>query len=689
MADQRKPKPKSAKPKAAKPKPKPAMPKRKAAKPKPKAAKAKIAKPKPAKRSAKADSLSESQPPRDLQIEDDFLDDLDAELDDIIAAPTEEHPAPGGAVAPEAGDQDDVENEDSEQDAEDDLDDQESGEEDADFDADADGDEEEAEQPTGVLAAITGRLPKIPGRGGGRSAGGGQTGFGRPRRRFPLWARFAAGSFIVIASIAAATAASLILYLTDFARALEDNVALQGVQGKLAQIHPGAPQTIMIIGSDKRPEEIEAGLNGRSDTTILLRLDPARNAIALFSIPRDLIVTIPGHGVDMFNAAYSIGGPQLTLQTVKDLTGLEVNHLVNVNFRGFAKAVQAIGCVYVDVDRRYFHSNQGLPPSAQYSEIDVRPGYQRLCGFKALEYVRYRHGDNDVVRSARQQDFLREARARVPAEKLFSDRHELIKIFTDYTTSDINDAGTLLEVLKQFVAARDEPVKEIHFEGNIGNRVTTTPEQIKTAVNQFLGIQGTAGPRGSSTANPEGTTPAPEAPPAPTVSKSEQKAAAKAGTAGPKKLDQNAQGLEAGTFGKKLAYRIRRRNRTMPIYYPTTVIAGSQYAARPRAYNLQDHSLSPDETFSYKFVLKTVDNQYYGLQGTRWTDAPILDEPHETKEVGDRTYDLYYDNDRLRMVSWHYHGAVFWVSNSLLQGLTADQMIAIARGCKLLAPPAA
>ena len=66
--------------------------------------------------------------------------------------------------------------------------------------------------------------------------------------------------------------------------------------------------------------------------------------------------------------------------------------------------------------------------------------------------------------------------------------------------------------------------------------------------------------------------------------------------------------------------------------------------------------------------------------GLTWTDAPILDEPHETKQFGDRTYNLYYDNDRLRMVSWEDDGMAYWVSNTLLQTLTADQMIAIARG---------
>ena len=136
----------------------------------------------------------------------------------------------------------------------------------------------------------------------------------------------------------------------------------------------------------------------------------------MLSIPRDLKVNIPGHGIDKFNAAYSYGGPKLTLKVVKQLTGLDnINHVVNVDFTGFADAVNSIGCVYVDVDHHYYHSNVGLAPTEQYAEIDIPAGYQRMCGLNALQYVRYRHDDNDLVRSARQQEFLREARQELPA----------------------------------------------------------------------------------------------------------------------------------------------------------------------------------------------------------------------------------------------------------------------------------
>ena len=186
------------------------------------------------------------------------------------------------------------------------------------------------------------------------------------------------------------------------------------------------------------------------------------------SIPRDLKVDIPGYGIAKFNAAYTYGGPKLTLRLVKELTGLEVNHVVNVDFLGFVRAVNAIGCVYTDVDRRYYHSNEGVPPSEQYSEIDIEPGYQRLCGKQALAYVRYRHTDTDLVRSARQQAFLSAARQQVPISQLVLGQGNLIDIFTKYTTSDINNAEEMLDLLKLFIASRNASVKEIHFPATLG-----------------------------------------------------------------------------------------------------------------------------------------------------------------------------------------------------------------------------
>ena len=148
---------------------------------------------------------------------------------------------------------------------------------------------------------------------------------------------------------------------------------------------------------------------------LLVRADPNKDAIAVMSIPRDLKAEIPGYGSDKINAAYEQGGPRLTVRTIKklfeDATGetFPINNVINVNFGSFRRAVDYIGGVYVDIDRDYFNDNSG--GGERYAAIDINPGYQKLKGQDALDYVRYRHTDNDFIRAARQQDFLRQARA--------------------------------------------------------------------------------------------------------------------------------------------------------------------------------------------------------------------------------------------------------------------------------------
>ena len=196
---------------------------------------------------------------------------------------------------------------------------------------------------------------------------------------------------------------------------VRETIPIRGVQNVLDDVQAGKPQTILVLGSDKRFNEKAGPGAARSDTMMLIRLDPEKNATAVMSIPRDLKATIPGHGVDKINAAYSIGGPKLAVTTVRSLLNIPINHVVNVNFGGFSRAVKRLGCFYIDVDRRYFNDNN--PPAGgggeRYATIDIEPGYQRLCGLDSLDYVRFRHLDDDFVRAARQQSYLEQAKSQV------------------------------------------------------------------------------------------------------------------------------------------------------------------------------------------------------------------------------------------------------------------------------------
>jgi LCP family protein required for cell wall assembly len=546
--------------------------------------------------------------------------------------------------------------------------------------------EASAEEPTVIQkagSAITSSFEKVSSKTtDGFKAVGAATASGAKAVRshvgFPVWLRFLTACFVIVASIAAATSASLILYLSDIANALQKHSVIEGVDPFLTRTTSSGPQTILILGSDKRNQEI-SGKFGLSDTTMLLRLDPDSGAIALLSLPRDLKVDIPGVGTSKLNDAYAYGGPKLTLRTVKQLTGLEINHLVNVDFTGFARAVNAIGCVYVDVDHRYFHQNTVNGTSADdYAEINLQPGYQALCGFDALSFARYRHTDNDIVRSARQQAFLREARAKVPPERLIEDRKKLVKIFTTYTSSDIGSAEEMLRVLRLFFDLRGAQIKEIHFEGHLGpSYVTASAQQIKTAVDQFLGSESTPGPQGSTAKPDQKVIPeqAPDATKATPAASQKKSAAAETD-------------LVDTSYGKQLAQGIKDRKLKVPIYYPTRLEVGSDYAQKPRAYKINgkgDESPPHSERAAYKWVfsLPTI-GDYYGFEGTRWKDPPILDNPTEEKTIGDRDYKLFYDGDRLRMVGWQTDQGSFWLSNSYIETVSNADMLKIAQSFRQL-----
>ncbi len=508
-----------------------------------------------------------------------------------------------------------------------------------------------------------------------------------------FWLRFSLGAVLIVMVSAAATSSSILLFIDSVAEALSHNNVLKNkVDRFLAQTHGGEPQNILILGSDKRAGAEFEEDPGRSDTTMLLRLDPDSDAIALMSIPRDLKTEIPGVGTAKFAEAYSYGGPKLALQTVKELTGLRINHVVNVDFLGFVRAVYAIGCVYVDVDRRYYHSNVGVAASEQYAEINVKPGYQLMCGKKALQYVRYRHTDTDLVRAARQQDFISAARERVPVQDLVLGRNDLLEIFTEYTTSDISDTETMVEVLKLFIASRNSEIKEVRFPATLGpSFVYATPTAIEGAVDQFLGIEASGGPRGSIERTDPGGGEKKKGKKGKkkTTKEKKPKVAAK-----PPGEDGLVPAVESGVVEAQAV--ARQVSQGFPIFYPTRLPSGAAYEESnpylkikdPRVYHFKDTDDNRHVAYRMVLQLELPDGlHYFGVQGIKgWSDPPILADASETKSIGGREYDIFIDGDRVKRISWTRGDNSYWIANDLLNTLTNDQMVGIARSAKALIP---
>ncbi len=204
-------------------------------------------------------------------------------------------------------------------------------------------------------------------------------------------------------------AGGLYLYVHETVNALGPHTApVKKAQKDLQSVPPPSePATALVVGYDQR-----AGVGGfsakdsRSDTLMLIRADPQQDTLSLLSLPRDLNVPIycnmtSAYTTDRINSAWSTCGPQGTLDTVQKLTGIPVNYLITLNFHGFKLIVNKLHGVYMDVDHRYY-----IAPNTGVATINLHPGYQRLDGQDALNYVRFRETDNDLYRNARQQLFL-------------------------------------------------------------------------------------------------------------------------------------------------------------------------------------------------------------------------------------------------------------------------------------------
>jgi LCP family protein required for cell wall assembly len=201
-------------------------------------------------------------------------------------------------------------------------------------------------------------------------------------------------------------------------------------QEVLDELLPGQPAVAIVIGYDRRPGETSAG---RGDTIMLLRADPDKKLLTMLSFPRDLEVEhagCQGHPpwTGRINEAYAYCGPRGTLLTVKKLTGIPINYMITVNFKAFINIVDELGGVYMDVDRRYFNDNSS---GESYERIDLKPGYQRLNGKDALDFVRYRHTDSDLYRVVRQQEFVKALKQRISSAWDIFQLPGIVKAVTD------------------------------------------------------------------------------------------------------------------------------------------------------------------------------------------------------------------------------------------------------------------
>ncbi|MBI4504648.1 MAG: LCP family protein, partial [Chloroflexi bacterium] len=205
---------------------------------------------------------------------------------------------------------------------------------------------------------------------------------------------------------------------------------------------------ILLLGVDRRPQE--QGLPSRTDTVLVITVDPVTKSAGVLSMPRDLLVHVPGYGEYRVNTAYFLGegerpprGGQLAKVTISANFGIPVHYYALVDFRGFERIVDTLGGVVVDVP--YPLKDDAYPSDVGDNIIRIffDEGVQRMDGRTALRYARTRHADNDFGRNQRQQQVLLALRQEALRLDVLPRLPALFAALRDAFSSDIPAEDTL------------------------------------------------------------------------------------------------------------------------------------------------------------------------------------------------------------------------------------------------------
>ncbi len=499
-----------------------------------------------------------------------------------------------------------------------------------------------------------------------------------------MWKRFALAALLIAALAGTATATVALNKASEIAHLVFQSEIKGAPKGLITEQYAGGPKTFLVLGTDRRAHSTDAldrENPPHSDTILLVRFDPSQGQTTLLSIPRDLLVTIKTkegavYANQKINAAYTLGsrlggtseGSLLAAETIKRevFPSLKLSGIVDVNFAGFIRLVDTLGCAYVMVDHRYYNQNVGSPET-DYTSINLQPGYQKLCYENALDYVRYRHTDSDFVRVARQQDFLRDLREQVEPERhrraagergqsrwsCDHDNHQAVGQHADRTrqadrllAGQDDPAGEVQELERQRRHQR-RLLRHLHTPARAGNagRIPRPGPRRKRRL-----IHAGAGPL--------------ELPPQPL----------------PPPRDQRP-------LGRDGAHQLRERSRQsrprspVPVLYPAYQTAPSSQETT-RQYAMRDEHGHLHQAYVVVWRQNGIDG-YYDFEGTNWLNPPLFAHARERPLHG-RDYKLVYDGSHIHVIGWRQGKVLYWVTNTLLEDLSNDQMWVIAKSAQSL-----
>jgi len=490
-----------------------------------------------------------------------------------------------------------------------------------------------------------------------------------PRRRL-VW-RVVLGCLIVLLASAGTTAVAVLEQVHTFVQDISVNKPLNVDSKVLAHSFYGGPETLLMVGDDTRSgyKYYNGFVPNLANEMLLVRIDPSKPWISMMSIPRELWVTItPPDGdtyINRLNSAYTYGATTL-VKTINQITGIQVNHVIATTFGQFENAINTLGCVYATIDERYYNLNNGAP-GTDYQSIDLQPGYQCLNGSEAEQFVSYRHTDTSQVRDARDQAFLLAVKQQYGPE-LAGNLGRFERIFgrTVQTDSGLRSPTEILNLADLLISAAGLRVRQVPFQADNctvtcpAGDLTATQQQIQQSVNDFL--------------NGRDVTPSRQIA---SIGRTVSHAKALARLPLTPTLASNIAAEKATASKLQFTAEFPKVQDLAGSVIPVAAQCTQVVQACIRNYLI--HAPDGDAYPIYVEVFSNGDlGQFYDVQGTTWTDAPLFANPNQTLRVGTRTYDLFYDGSHLETIAWREYGAVYWVHNTLTDAIGNGELLAIA-----------
>jgi polyisoprenyl-teichoic acid--peptidoglycan teichoic acid transferase len=204
------------------------------------------------------------------------------------------------------------------------------------------------------------------------------------------------------------------------------------------QYQVSRPVNVLVMGIDRVPNAADGSpesFSGRSDTMLLLRVDPQKETVSMLSIPRDTQVDIPGVGVTKINQANASGGPLLARESVSNaLNDVKVDRYVRISTNAFRELVDKLGGVRVYVPQPMVYTD-----NTQKLKIDLAQGWQTLNGSQAEQFARFRKDDlGDIGRVQRQQSMIKALRGQVNNPFTIARIPSIIRDMQKYVDSNLS-----------------------------------------------------------------------------------------------------------------------------------------------------------------------------------------------------------------------------------------------------------